>query len=625
MKIKIKSTVCLILAVLMVVSLSACAGARVPASIDDEGYFAYAVTRSANPSSEEEMAAKELRLKLKDTFDCKISINKDEAVEDFKGNYEILIGDTNREESAVAKQRLMDNHVNCASDFIIKVIGEKICIQATNDEMIPLAEKWFEQTFCESVEAWSNLTKNYEFIYSPDIAPLNNTVAGMDLSNFTIVLPRKTSILHGIIVDEYITLYDQHDYVLKEAEDFDAEAEYEILIGDCDRPASKSVTVEGDNYVIKVVGKKLVIKGGNHLATWRGFKAFLDEVKKAENSDAGINWADGYTVNGKYDATEKDTFTLNWNDEFEGTSIDLNKWSDYQDDSSSTTSSNLGGTIYSVDVHGESAYTGSEKNGLIYQADGKLVCATKRVNEKDFIESQISTYWTMTFKYGAMDIYGKLAPEPAYTTYWANGTATNGEKFEKRFGGKLQNRVCMTEIDILENYSKPDWYGSTVHWWWSAVNSDGTKGSGSGHAGLGGDSLYKDGTDNSMHLIYDKEKYGDTLPDDYHVYSFYWDDKCIKYAFDGKVFMNYQYTNHESVSVHCLMNYFISGVGMGSPNYGYTYDKDLYGDYYEHSIDYIRIYQTDAVNSQLITAWPEKQENGTSKIFYPDNTIGAEY
>jgi hypothetical protein len=231
----------------------------------------------------------------------------------------------------------------------------------------------------------------------------------------------------------------------------------------------------------------------------------------------------------------------------------------------------------------------------------------------------------MTFKYGAMDIYGKLAPEPAHVSYWANGAATGGEKFEKRFGGQLQSRTCMTEIDILENYSKPDWYGSTVHWWWGAVNSDGTKGSGNGHAGLGGNNLYKDGTENSMHMIYDKEKYGDTLPDDYHLYSFYWDDKCIKYAFDGKVFMNYQYTNHESVSVHCLMNYFNTECHIGSAAYGVTYDPDEHKDYYETEIDYIRIYQSDRFNSQLITAWPEKQANGTSTIRYPDHDVARKY
>ena len=122
-----------------------------------------------------------------------------------------------------------------------------------------------------------------------------------------------------------------------------------------------------------------------------------------------------------------------------------------------------------------------------------------------------------------------------------------------------------------------------------------------------------------------QEKYGDLLPDDYHMYSFYWDDKCIKFAFDGKVFMDYQYTIHESVSVHCLMNYLISSCAMGSATYGYTYSKDEPEKYYEHSMDYVRLYQPAAVNSQMIIGWPETQETGTSVVRYPENSIGSRY
>ena len=625
MKSKIKSIICLILAVVMVASLSACAGASVPASMNDEGEFIYTVTRSIAATEEAELAAKEIRLVLKETFNCKVNIKKDVGYEDFDGNFEILVGDTNREESKIAKQKLLDNRVNCASDFIVCVIGDKICIQVVNNTMITKAYEWFILNFCNSKEDWSKLRKNYEFIYAPETAALNNMVAGVNLCDFTVVLPRKTSMLHGLIVDEYLDYYNQHDYMLKEAEDMDAEVEYEILVGDCDRAASKSVTVEGDNYVIKVVGKKLVVKGGTHLATWRGFKALLDEIKANEGKEVGIDWADGYTVNGKYDATEKGTFTLNWGDEFEGSTIDRSKWGDYNGKANETTTSCLGGTFYTVSVGGKSKYTGSDAKDLIHQTGGELVCGTKRINDIDFITSQISSYYTMTFKYGMMDIYSKLAPSPAYTTYWANGGGTANPEFIKRFGGTENDRVCMTEIDILENYSRPHEYGSTVHWWWSAFNSDGSKNSAGGHAGLGGNNLYKKGSENSMYMIYNTDKYGDLLPDDYHMYSFYWDDECIKYAFDGKVFMDYQYTNHESVSVHCLMNYFISSCAMGSPNYGYTYSKEEHENYYEHRIDYIRLYQTDAKNSQMITAWPEDKANGTSVVRYPENSIGSRY
>ena len=625
---KIKRILCFIIAVIMVASLSACAGASVPADINGDGEFVYTVVRSnAKSVTQVEDGAKLIRATLKENFDCKVNITFDAAYEDFDGNYEILVGDTNRKESAEAKQRLIDNRLNNASDFIVAVIGDKICIQAISNEMFPIATEWFLTTFGGSLEDWAKLKKGYEFIYEPEATELNATVSGKNISQFTFVLPRKTSILHGLAVDEVIEYYDAHDYAMGQTEDMDAEVEYEILVGDCDREASKSVKVEGDNYVIKVIGKKLVIKGGTHLATWRGVKAFFEEIQKSAGSEAPFNWADGHTVNGKYDATEEGTYTLNWNDEFEGSTIDLNKWSDYPNyDVDKAETSALGGNWYRVNVHGESAYTGSEKRNLIYQNDGYMICGTRRVNDTDFISSTISTYYTMSFKYGVMDIYGKLAPDPAYTTYWANGASVGEPAFKDRFGGDSQARVCMTEIDILENYSRPHEYGSTIHWWWTAYNADGsTNANANGHSGLGGDSLYKKGGENSSYLIYNQEKYGDLLPDDFHMYSFYWDDKCMKFAFDGKVFMRYYYTDSQSTSAHALMDYFISSCAMGSTSYGYTYDKDEHGDYYEHKMDYIRIYQTGAINSQMITAWPEKQSSGTSTVFYPENTLAGAY
>ena len=69
------------------------------------------------------------------------------------------------------------------------------------------------------------------------------------------------------------------------------------------------------------------------------------------------------------------------------------------------------------------------------------------------------------------------------------------------------------------------------------------------------------------------------------------------------------------------MNYFITSCGMGSAAYGATYNKNEDGDYYEHKIDYIRIYQSEAQNSQMIKAWSEMQENGTRTVVFKNNPI----
>ena len=619
-----------ILVIAMVASLAACAGAAVPAGVDEDGRFVYSVVRSGEKVIPVvENAAKSLRSVLKENFECNITIAKDNAFEDFDGNYEILIGDTNREESAKAKQRILDNRDNNASDFIVAVIDDKICITAVTDEMVGVAVDWFIENFCDNLEAWSKLTKGYEFIYAPGGKTVNNTVNGVNLGLYSVVLPRKTSLLVGMGADKFIKYYTDLGYNIVSKDDFLAsdETEYEILFGDTVREASKSVNVEGDNYVIKVVGKKLVVKGGTHLATWRAAERLFEEIEKTDGQENGFSWPDGHTINGKYDATEKGTYTLNWYDEFESTEIDLNKWGDYrrEAETDALAASCLGGLSYTTNVFDFCRYTGSDRKKLVYQADGCMVNATQRVNEVDFIGSRLSTYWTMTFKYCVMDIYGKLPDTPAHASYWVNGASTGnpgGSSFGDRFG--YQSRSAMTEIDILENFGAINNYAANVHRWYGNFSSDGTN-IGSAHNSMDGNALYGANSPNNKRFSYDTEKYGDNMVDDFHMYSYYWDDERMMFAFDGKVFCDYKYSDNLSVSVHCLMNYFIVGTGMGSPSYGVTYNKSTDADYLEHKIDYIRIYQTDAINSQLITAWPQKQATGESKIFYPENSVGGRY
>lgn len=618
---KIKGLICLILSFLMVASLTACAGKSVQYGINEEGNFVYSIVRSSEATLAQQDAAKFLRNAMKDNFGCKISLIKDGAFEDGDDNYEILIGDTNREESAKAKEILLNNRVNNSEDFIVKVIDDKICINSVTDDMIGVAVDWFIHTYCQSTETWALLKNNYEFIYCPESTSVIHNVAGRNLGTFAVILPRKTSLLIGLASDELVDYFTNMNYAVTEGDDVDAETEYEVLIGDTTRKESENVKVEGDNYVIKVVGNKLIIKGGTHLATWRGVKAFVELLNTTPN---GIDLSDGYVLNGKYDATEKGTYTLNWYDEFDGTSIDYNKWSDYRNDSPTAKSaSSLGGYCYTENVFNETLYKGSDKNDkLVYQADGYIHLGTQRVNDKDFVNSRLSSYWTMTYRYGIMDIYVRLGETPVSTSLWVNGGSADRENFEKRFG--KQKRVCMTEIDILENFGHSDRFAANVHRWWTNYNIDGST-SGSSHKSMDGAGKYSETSGNSKIFTYNSEKYGDMMTDDFHMISFYWDDVCMKFAFDGKVFCDYQYSENVSTAAHALMNYFISGVGMGSPSYGLTYDKNTSKTYYETMIDYIRIYQTDSINSQLITAWPQNQENGTSTIFYPEKPIGNTY
>lgn len=618
-----KRIICFLLCITMVIGLSACAASSVPAGVDEEGSFVYAVVRSGEESIIEiENAAKELRAVLKANFDVSISYRKDTAYEDFDGNYEILVGNTNREESAEALTRLKDNRNNYASDFIIAVINDKICIQAIDSANVYAATTWFINTFCQSLESWAKLKTDYQFIYEHETGSISNTSNGADLGLYSVVLPRYASYLYGMVIEDFVSEYNECGYNIQSFEDIDPETEYEILIGDCDREVSKSVKVEGDNYVIKVIGNKIVIKGGNDLATNAAVTYFVEETGKGLGEGIGIAWSDGHTINGKYNAAEKGAYTLNWHDEFEASTLDYNMWGDYRNEVSGTAGTScLGGNVYWQNVYDESLYKGSNLKDLIYTADGYLHMGTQKVTDKDFVGSQISTYWTMIYRYGLIEIRANLGDVPAATSLWNNGASTSGVDFEKRFGN--QQRSAMTEMDILENYGKDDYFSSTLHKWWTIYDKNG-KSISSGHSGLGG-GKYDGNSKNNVRYNYDFERNGDDLTTEFHTWSCYWDKDSVKYAFDGKKFLDYQYSDNESVSIHCLMNYFIMRCRMGLSTYGTTYDPDVHTTYTETLVDYVRIYQSDSLNPQMITGWDQHKSDGTGKTFYPDNATGGIY
>lgn len=621
---KIKRILALILVFALVIALSACAGKSIPAGLNDEGRFIYTITRTGDENAASEImdGAKEIRTALKDNFDVKITMVKDNIVEDYDGNYEILVGNTNREESTIAYNKLINNRANHSKDFIVAVIGDKICIQAVNNAVLLNACQWFAQTFCASLDTWATLKTKYEFIYEAPVTLLNNTVNGVNLGTYTVVIPRYFVYVSGIIAEDITSLYSKNNYSMSLVHDTTEAVKNEILVGDTNREESKAVKVEGDNYIIKVVGDKLVVKGGNDVATRTALEYLYGEIKKSGDTGVTFNWSDGHTINGKYDPTAKGAYTLNWNDEFEGSTIDLSKWGDYYNDTmTASADSCLGGKLYWQNIFKESQYQGNAQR-LIYQADGNLHMGAQRITDKDFLRSQIATYYTMIYRYGLIEIRANLADAPATVSLWLNGGTTGNETFTNRFGP--QNRSCMTEIDILENYGSSESYGSAIHRWWQQFDKTGAPASTSGHSGIGGIAMYSGKSKNNHTLKY-SEIYGGDLNADFHVFSFYWDETCYKFAFDGKKYFDYQFEDNNSVSVHCLMNYFIMRCTMGNATYGTTYEPGKHTEFTELLVDYVRIYQSEDMGAQMITAWPQKQEKGESNTLYPNNAVGSQF
>ena len=631
MKTNFKSIICILLAIVLIASLSGCAGKSLPVGTNDEGRFIYAVVRPGevdDPNVND--CAKIVRAAIKDNFGVAIYYRKDIAEEDYDNNYEILVGETCREETAIAIKRLEENRDACFNDFIVKVIDDKICIYSKNVTVLNYACQWFADTFCKDIESWGKLKSNYEFIYEHqgENSIVSNYVSNKDIGVYNFVLPRYASYLYGMVAEDFIKYHEDFGYSSKIFEDtIDKEVEYEILLGDCDREASKSVTAQGDNYIIKVIGTKIVIKGGNDLATREGALKLYEEVLKSSETGQGFNWSDGHTINGKYVGDQADDYTLNWYDEFEANTINYDKWSDYLDYANTTThDSQTGGTLYWYNCYGESMYKGPNLKNLMYQSDGKLHLATQNLDGKNFAGALISTSTTMIYRYGLIEIREKFAKEPAACSLWQNGANTSSDLFKHwTIAGLNQDRSVMTEMDIFEDYGQLNYFTSTLHKWWSQVAADGTY-VGSAHSSISGIAKYnQDG--NNTKQVYNTYRYGDRLGDDYHTMSCYWDGTKIKFAIDGKSYLTVDYIDGKSASSYCLMDYLIMSCRMSQASYcSISYKNGEHDNYIEALVDYVRIYQREDQNSQMLTTTTEKKpDNRVITVQYPNNDLGNNY
>lgn len=536
---------------------------KVP-GVKEDGSFTYTIIRSAAASVDISDTARELRTAIRKNLNTDLDSVLETASKDHSG-YEILIGETNRKESANAISRIRKNRTECLDDFIVKVDGKKIVITGENDKATKTAVQWFSDTFCKSITTWGYLREGYEFFYTPEITSPEITIAGQTLTRFKAVMPRLASYVYGraicdlqeFIAEEYNTDFVIDDERVKEVD-------YEILVSDLDRPESKSVTAEKNGWVIKAVGKKLVIKGYSDVETYYAAVYFLDSVKNAVKTGKGFQITDGYEKRGTVDYSKKDTIQYSWGDEFDGTEIDATKWGNYiYTPGAVTGSSALGGSCW------DGKFTDTVK-----LKDGIATLNSRRIG-KDFENCHLATNSTFWYRYGVCEIKVKMADTPADFSFWLNFT-----------GGKYG---VNTEIDVVENFGQTNTFASNIHKWWSMNSWDGM--GTTVHTSLDGSHT----TQKRFTFAND-----DRLNTDYHIVSFDWTDSYFDFAVDGKRFFKYDYTYDTNRDTHKTLHCIIFSACVGRSNYGIKFDEKKYtATSWQTSLDYIRLYQkpVDSANN----------------------------
>ncbi len=557
----------LLMSVLLVV-LSGCgknSAKQTLAAVNENGKsFNYSVVRPKGCADDIEKAAKDIRSRLRKTYGVSVTVSYGEE-KDYDGNYEILIGNTGRAESETALEILKQNRKSCQFDFIIKTVGEKICINALRDEVISKAAEYFAETYCGNKNDWEKLNSATEVIYEAPFKEYPHKIDGVELKDFTVVTVRDMEYIYGMELESTVDyLSGSQGYELKVVDERSPKVKNEILIGDLERSESRGVTPEKDGWIIKAVNGKLVIKGFDSVCLADAVSEFLTQIKEKEKNGSYIDLPADYELTGKKQQSAG-RYSLVWNDEFDQKNLNNHWWVDYSSQNKYGDASNscLGGTLT------QKAAENTKMTG-----DGCLTIFGTR-NGKDFTEGSVSTWDTLQLKYGLIEFRAKLPVEPGCGTLWFNGS-------------KL-GYACMTEYDLLENFGSAKSFASNLHRWW--VQSSGT-----GHTSLDIPEYSKLKRYNFKDSI-DAEA---DLSTDFHIYTMEWDESKVSFAVDGKVYFSYSLDATENPDSRRLPVYMIMSCGMGSADYGVAATESS-PEYVEMKVDYVRIYQRSDNGSQLLT------------------------
>ena len=229
-------------------------------------------------------------------------------------------------------------------------------------------------------------------------------------------------------------------------------------------------------------------------------------------------------------------YTLVWNDEFDGTAIDLSKWS--------------------REVNGDGGgnnelqyYTNLAENSFVENGTLVIQAFKKNYLGKEYTSARMRTLNKGDWTYGRFDIRAKLPyGQGLWPAIWMlpsdwvyGGWPTSGE------------------IDIMEMLGHQPYkiYG-TIHYGPSYPNNQKSGGSFSLPSGL--------------------------FSSDYHVFSIEWDSTGIRWLMDGYKYHTEIHGKPFDQRFHMLLNVAVGGNWPGNPDQTTSFPQRMY-------VDYVRVYK----------------------------------
>ncbi len=538
--------------------------------VDDNGESTYSIVRAQDFSGEAVAKAKDLFTALKSATGVKSLKNlSDDAVDADSERYEILLGHTNRPESAQALDHLRTKSTGRSRDFIIATVGKKIVINAFTESGVMDAIDYFAANYCKATVEGGIL-----YICTTEGQYSNITVNGTSLGSFCIVRPRyNLSYITQLQIDELVKHVDStYAYALDCRKDNEAEAECEIIVGEAERSGIQYLH-NIDEYVILISGKKVYINGGSIQATAMAVAEFGKLLSKGTLTDDD-SVLGNYSVSvANYDKSKY--YTYAWGDDFEGTSIDTTKWYVAPE-----------GRFDAAGMNGKTSIRTDNKN-YVFLNDGKFHIKAGYTKDK-YIGGLIMSHRNMIYRYGYLEMSAILPHGDGFwTALWVDSRGHTFWPPPEEEAGKLYG----AEVDVNECFGNANVIAANVHKW----PTDEGAAIGHGHSSL--DATY--GNQKKYSLAE-----GESFNDGFHTFGFIWTDTHHSFTCDGEIYFSYEntMTDLDRDGLHVLSFVRLSAaIGYESLGTVAADDDPVWTTSNELVVDYIHIYQLQDGKHKLLT------------------------
>ncbi len=337
---------------------------------------------------------------------------------------EIIIGETNRPETAIAKQ-LLRQKGGRSGNFLIASINNSIVVYGLSDASTIEALTYFKNNYVknETISGGINYANSLSNSYS-NITIGKNT----DLIDYVIIKPyNNLSYITELEIDKLQkVLSEKYGYEVRDFKDVDraTAGTREIIIGSPKRDGVEKI-IEGDVVSIKVVGEKVYLNGGSTYAVAAAVTEFTNMLKVDGNvtlNDSSSKRTDYDTVAATID--NKTDYVATFRDAFD-TTIDTAKWNNYND-------------YNQYGQNGKWAKRAKEDYSNLYIKDGVFVTQICEDDEA-YYGSMLTTQNKMVFKYGYFEI-SQIMPngDSFWTSLWTRPA--------------FATSLYWTEIDVNENF-----------------------------------------------------------------------------------------------------------------------------------------------------------------------------